>query len=90
MRPHILNKAVEAICKDFLPCPDTIPVSWAEMSQSEQAMTAWFARRHLGAKDLEALARHAVASTAHKKGEWNFEEADTIFVIFYPKSMTEH
>ena len=80
----ILDRAVQSICKDFIPCPDSIPRPWSEMTQSEQAMTAWYCRRHLGAKDLEAVARHAVASMAQKSGRWSYEDSNQIFALFYP------
>jgi hypothetical protein len=76
-------KSLEMLCDPFLGKPESIPRSWADMTPSEQAMTVWFARKHFGAKELEAVARHAVACHSKASGGYDLDTANGIFAMFY-------
>lgn len=76
-------KALESLCEPFLPCPKSIPRAWDEMTPNEQSMTVWFARTHFNAKDLEEVARHAVARHSKLVGNYDLETANNIFSMFY-------
>jgi len=75
--------ALETICGPYLKKPQSIPRAWNDMTPSEQAMTLWFSRKYLGAKEMEEVCRHAVAQTAEREGGYDHETANTIFDMFY-------
>lgn len=81
----LYSKALEKMCNPYLGKPDSIPRTWNEMTPSEQTMTIWFANKHFSAKDLEAVARHAVAQTAERVGYYDLDTANNIFSMFYDK-----
>lgn len=78
-------KALETLCEPYLAKPNSIPRAWNEMTQSEQAMTMWFARNHFDPKGLEEVARHAVAQTAKREGGYDLDTSNAIFSMFYDK-----
>lgn len=80
---ELYNKALDTICGPYLEKPDGLPMAWGEMTNGEQAMALWFARKHFKAKELEAVARHAVAQTAKREGGYNLETSNRIFGLFY-------
>jgi hypothetical protein len=76
-------EALRTICGPFIEKPDSIPRAWNEMTPNEQTMTIWFANKHFSAKQLEEVARHAVAQTAERVGHYDLDTANNIFTMFY-------